>query len=132
MDITQMREQMKVQEWLDEQEEFLKSKMTVNQWCKLKHISRNAFYYRQRKIHRAAVDVLNADHIATKDIVFAQVPNEVYKQNEIVEVATATPAPIQENNVILDFSAGKTKFEIYSCISDTQLKTVLEFMSHAK
>ena len=56
--------------------------MSVEEWCKYKNISRNAFFYRQRKLRIAAAEAVSEDEDALNALTeFVEIPKNLYVES---------------------------------------------------
>ncbi len=130
MDRTELATKIRLQAWLQEQKEYAASNMSIAQWCAYKNISRNTFFYRQRKLREAAAEAISESSTAMQALTrFVQVPMEICQASDEPQ---AEQSPISSGNAIMKISASGTEIDIYQEIGENQLKTVLEVLTHAK
>ena len=58
MDVQEVRDQVRLQEWMQLIRERKDSGMTIKQWCDAKGLSENQYYYWLRKIRKTACTAL--------------------------------------------------------------------------
>lgn len=130
MDHTKLASQIRLKIWLQDQQEYAASNMSVEEWCKYKNISRNAFFYRQRKLRIAAAEAVSEDEDALNALTeFVEIPKSIYV--EPPKPATLPPAT-DSNATVMKISMGGTQIDICGGISTSQLKLVLEVIKDAK
>ena len=122
MDNTELAMKIRLQAWMQDQHEYAANNMGVNEWCAYKHISRNTFFYRQRKLREAAANAVSGNEDALHALTnFVQVPPALCEKVATSEVSkTETP--------IIRISRGSLNIEIDSA----QLRTALEVLANAK
>ena len=60
MDVQEVREQVRIQEWMELIRERNSSGMTIREWCQSKGLSENQYYYWLRKIRKTACTALES------------------------------------------------------------------------
>ena len=58
MDVQEVRDQVRIQEWMQLIRERNDSGMTIKEWCETKGLSENQYYYWLRKIRKTACTAL--------------------------------------------------------------------------
>ena len=60
MDVQEVRDQVRLQEWMELIREHNSSGMTIREWCRVKGLSENQYYYWLRKIRKTACSALES------------------------------------------------------------------------
>lgn len=130
MDHTELASKIRLQAWLQDQKEYSASNMSVNEWCEHKNISRNAFFYRQRKLREAAANAISESSSAMQALTkFVQVPMEICQTSDEPQNENL---PASASNAMMRICVGGAKIDVYQSIGESHLKTVLEVLAHAK
>lgn len=64
MDNTELAMKIRLHAWMQNQHEYAASNMGGTERCAYKHISRNTFFYRQRKLREAAANAVSVNEDA--------------------------------------------------------------------
>ena len=122
MDVQEVRDQVRIQEWMQLIRERNDSGMTIKEWCRSKGLSENQYYYWLRKIRRSACTALEsradkAPLIQEEGPVFAQV--NVLPQPQMPPAGITIRMNHAEIHIGKDVCAG-------------QLKTIMKVITHAE
>lgn len=130
MDHTKLASQIRLKIWLQDQQEYAASNMSVEEWCKYKNISRNAFFYRQRKLRIAAAEAVSEDEDALNALTeFVEIPKNLYVESP---KPVALPPTADNSATVMRISLGGAQIDICAGITPPQLKLVLEVVKDAK
>ena len=124
MDVQEVRDQVRIQEWVELIRERNSSGMTISEWCRVKGLSENQYYYWLRKIRRTACNALEirsdlAPKIQDEAPAFAQI-NVI---PEAQPAASETGISIHMNNASI---------HIGSDVPARQLTAMMKVIAHAE
>ena len=99
MDVQEVRDQVRIQEWMELIKERNSSGMTIREWCRIKGLSENQYYYWLRKIRKTACTALESQgdlvpQVQSESPSFAQINVIPDKRPD----ASASGISIQVNN----------------------------------
>jgi putative transposase len=124
MEINEIRNQVRIREWMELVRERTSSGMTINAWCEMKGISKYQYYYWLRKVRQEAY-------------------NEIENHKDSLPVAQEDSLPeFAHINVVKDESVAESSgisirmnnadIHIGNDVHPEQLITVMQVIVHAK
>ena len=117
MDTTLIAQQMRLQEWAEELRQFHASGMSAKDWCLVHNIKPSTFQYRQRKLRKAACEII--EERKETETAFAPVPQHV----RLLPEPTPGGIRIQMQDISIEVAPDAPL---------SQLQFILEVLMHAK
>lgn len=108
--------QIRMAGWAEMVRQRAESGMTITDWCRENHVSKNAYYYRLRQLRKAA--------LAASD----DKPQETSGTGEFAEVSGISYT--SPSDVALRIKSGDTLIEVDNNASDGILRMLSEVISH--
>lgn len=122
MDVQEVRDQVRIQEWMQLIRERNDSGMTIKEWCEAKGLSENQYYYWLRKIRKTACTALEnrsdkAPLVREDGPVFAKV--------------TVLPqTPMTTSGITIHMSSAN--IHIGKDVCANQIKTIMKVIANAE
>lgn len=117
MDTTLIAQQMRLQQWADEMSQFHASGMSAKDWCLVHNIKPSTFQYRQRKLRKAACELIEERRDA--EAAFAPVPQHIRM-------------PLESSPGGIRIQMQDISIEVAPDVPLPQLQFILEVLMHAK
>lgn len=124
MDVQEVRDQVRIQEWVELIKERNASGMTIREWCESKGLSENQYYYWLRKIRRTACTALEGRSDLTP-----QIKGDAPAFAQINVMPDACPAG---SDTGISIHLKHADIHIGSDVSKRQLETVMKEVIHAE
>ena len=124
MDVQEVRDQVRIQEWVELIKERNASGMTIREWCESKGLSENQYYYWLRKIRRTACTTLESR--SDLALQFKGEPQTFAQINVMPD--TCSTGPDTGNSIRLKHA----DIHIGSDVNKRQLETVMKEVLHAE
>ncbi len=119
MNVTKVKNQMRMQEWAKLVEAREESGLSIKQWCKQNDLQEAQYYYYLRKLRLAACENLPVE--TSKDLQFTLVPNPV---RDISSVSS------EQSNIKITFPSAIV--EIGHEADEAQIRLKLEVLLRAQ
>ena len=124
MDVQEVRDQVRIQEWVELIKERNASGMTIREWCESKGLSENQYYYWLRKIRRTACTALEDRSDLTP-----QIKGDAPAFAQINVMPDACPAG---SDTGISIHLKHADIHIGSDVSKRQLETIMKEVLHAE
>lgn len=124
-----MAQQIRIQQWAEQIRECQNRPkgMDVETWCAQNNLTKANYYYRLRRVREVCLEQFQATDVPT----FVELP--VPKKKTVCEdPATKTTLAEKATPVLRIKNDSGLCVEVFSDISPTQLRQVIEAMDHAK
>lgn len=124
MDVQEVRDQVRIQEWVNLIRERNGSGMTIRAWCESKGLSENQYYYWLRKIRKTACTALEG-----RSDLAPQIKGEAPAFAQINVMPDACPTG-RDTGILIHLK--NADIHIGSGVSRPQLEAVMKEVLHAE
>ena len=124
MDVQEVRDQVRIQEWMELIKERNSSGMTIREWCQIKGLSENQYYYWLRKIRRNACTALES-----RSDLAPQIPGETPAFAQINVISDERPA---ESGSGISIHVNNVSIHIGNDVPARQLTAMMKVITHAE
>jgi hypothetical protein len=124
MDVQEVRDQVRIQEWVELIKERNASGMTIRKWCEFKGLSENKYYYWLRRIRKTACTALES-HAELAP----QIRNESPAFAQINVLPSERPA---ESDTGISVSVNNVSIHIGSDVPARQIAAMMKVITHVE